>query len=448
MKEREKFGSRLGFILVSAGCAVGLGNVWKFPYVCGKNGGAIFILIYLAFLIVMGYPIMVSEFSVGRASRSSCATSFKVLEKEGTHWHNYGYFGMLGNYMLMMFWAVIAIIAAFVICSFGVQKGVEKITKIMMVCLLLLIAVLAIHSLTLKGAMKGVRFYLVPNVDNIKDVGIVNVVFEAMKQAFFTLSIGIGAMAIFGSYIDKDRSLSGESVSIIAIDTFVALMAGLIIIPACFAYNIEPGQGPSLIFITLPTVFNQMALGKLWSILFFVFMSFAAMSTVIAVFENIISFAMDLFNISRKKAVAINIVLITLLSAPCAFGFNKLDFIQLIGKGTTIMDFEDFIVSSNLLPIGSLIYILFCVCKNGFGWDNFIKEADEGEGMKFPSNKVVKFYMTYILPVLIIAIYLIGYYGTFSEQGKTTLGIWMCVAVIPLLFVLWLVLGKGKDNRQ
>ena len=448
MKEREKFGSRLGFILVSAGCAVGLGNVWKFPYVCGKNGGAIFILIYLAFLIVMGYPIMVSEFSVGRASRSSCATSFKVLEKEGTHWHNYGYFGMLGNYMLMMFWAVIAIIAAFVICSFGVQKGVEKITKIMMVCLLLLIAVLAIHSLTLKGAMKGVRFYLVPNVDNIKDVGIVNVVFEAMKQAFFTLSIGIGAMAIFGSYIDKDRSLSGESVSIIAIDTFVALMAGLIIIPACFAYNIEPGQGPSLIFIKLPTVFNQMALGKLWSILFFVFMSFAAMSTVIAVFENIISFAMDLFNISRKKAVAINIVLITLLSAPCAFGFNKLDFIQLIGKGTTIMDFEDFIVSSNLLPIGSLIYILFCVCKNGFGWDNFIKEADEGEGMKFPSNKVVKFYMTYILPVLIIAIYLIGYYGTFSEQGKTTLGIWMCVAVIPLLFVLWLVLGKGKDNRQ
>ena len=430
MEKREKFGSRLGFILVSAGCAVGLGNVWKFPYMCGQYGGAAFILIYLVFLAILGFPIMVCEFSVGRGSQKSCATSFKVLEPKGTKWHKYGYLGMTGNYLLMMFytmvagwmmyycyrclsgeftnsvlsteavkekysemtgsaetmalWTFLAIILSFGVCSLGVQKGVEKITKVMMVFLLVLIAVLAVHSLTLSGAGKGVKFYLVPDFKDMAQKGIGNVVFGAMSQAFFTLSIGIGSMAIFGSYLDKSRSLTGETVSITLLDTFVALMSGLIIIPACFSFGIEPGAGPSLIFITLPNIFTQMTGGRIWGTLFFLFLSFAALSTVIAVFENIISFAIDLWGWSRKKAVLINIVAIMLLSLPCILGFNVLSDIQPLGPGTNIMDLEDFLVSNNLLPMGSLVYLLFCTTRNGWGWDKFIEEANSGKGMGFP----------------------------------------------------------------
>lgn len=488
MEKREKFGSRLGFILVSAGCAVGLGNVWKFPYMCGQYGGAAFILIYLVFLAILGFPIMVCEFSVGRGSQKSCATSFRVLEPEGTRWHHFGYFGMAGNYLLMMFytmvagwmmyycyrclsgeftsmalspeavaakfdemtgsagtmvaWTVLAILLAFGICSLGVQKGVEKITKVMMLCLLVLIAVLAVHSLMLPGAMEGVKFYLLPDFKNMAEKGIGNVVFAAMSQAFFTLSIGVGSMAIFGSYLDKSRSLTGETVSITLLDTFVALMAGLIIIPACFSFGIEPGAGPSLIFITLPNIFNQMAGGRIWGTLFFLFLSFAALSTVVAVFENIISFAIDLWGWERKKAVAVNIVAIILLSLPCILGFNVLSGIQPLGPKSGIMDLEDFLVSNNLLPLGCLVYLTFCTTKNGWGWDNFIKEANSGKGMGFP--KKLRWYMTYVLPLIVVVIYLKGYYDMFYSKGMTYFIPWMIVAAAFLGLIGWLVFGRQR----
>lgn len=496
MKEREKFGSRLGFILVSAGCAIGIGNVWKFPYMTGKYGGAAFILIYLAFLVLMGWPIMVCEFSVGRGSLKSCATSFKVLEPEGTKWHHYGWFGMAGNYLLMMFytmvagwmmyycfrcgrgdfsqrsmdagvvsakfnemlaspgtltlWMVFAVLIAFGICALGVQKGVERITKVMMLALLALIIVLAVHSVRLPGAAEGIRFYLIPDFQKMKEIGIGDVVFGAMSQAFFTLSLGIGAMAIFGSYLSKDRSLTGEAMNIGILDTFVALMAGMIIIPACFAYGIEPDAGPSLIFITLPQIFNRMAGGRIWGMLFFLFLSFAALSTVIAVFENIISFAIDLFGASRQKAVCANIVLIILLSMPAVLGFNVLSGISPLGEGTGIMDLEDFLVSSNLLPLGSLVYLMFCTNKSGWGWDNFIKEANTGKGMKFPL--FIKGYMTYIIPLLIIVIYLKGYWDMFAPKAAAAgnpmlLVIWMLVAAAFLALIGWFAFG-GKHKKK
>ncbi len=490
MEKREKFGSRLGFILVSAGCAVGLGNVWKFPYMCGQYGGAAFILIYLIFLAILGFPIMVCEFSVGRGSQKSCATSFRELEPEGTRWHHFGYFGMAGNYLLMMFytmvagwmmyycyrclsgeftgtalspeavtakfnemtgsagimtvWTILTILLAFGICSLGVQKGVEKITKVMMLCLLGLIAVLAVHSLMLPGAAEGVKFYLLPDFKNMAEKGIGNVVFGAMSQAFFTLSIGVGSMAIFGSYLDKSRSLTGETVSITLLDTFVALMAGLIIIPACFSFGIEPGVGPSLIFITLPNIFNQMAGGRVWGTLFFLFLSFAALSTVIAVFENIISFAIDLWGWQRKKAVAVNIIAIILLSLPCILGFNLLSGIQPLGGGSTIMDLEDFLVSNNLLPLGCLVYLTFCTTKNGWSWENFIREANSGKGMGFP--KKLKWYMTFVLPFIVVVIYLKGYYDMFYEKGMTYFIPWMIVAAAFLGLVGWLIFG-GRRRR-
>lgn len=491
MRNREKFGSRLGFILVSAGCAVGLGNVWKFPYMCGQNGGAAFILIYLLFLIILGFPIMVCEFSVGRGSQKSCATSFKVLEPKGSRWHMFGYLAMLGNYLLMMFytmvagwmlyycflslkgdfsrtsltvqqvtdkytdmtasaptmlfWTVIAIGLSLAICSLGLQKGVEKITKVMMICLLALIILLVFHSLTLEGAGEGVKFYLIPDFAQMEQIGVGNVIFGAMSQAFFTLSVGIGSMAIFGSYLSKDRSLTGETVNIICVDTFVALMAGLIIIPACFAFGIEPGSGPSLIFITLPNIFNQMTGGYFWGSLFFVFLSFAALSTVVAVFENIISFAMDLWNFSRKKAVLINIILLTVLSVPCILGFNVLAGIQPLGANTNIMDFEDFLVSNNLLPIGSLIYLLFCVLKNGWGWDHFVKEANSGKGMKFP--RILKYYMIFVLPVIIVVIYLKGYWDLFYPKGPEYFVPWMVMAFAILAFAGWIIFSKKKNKK-
>lgn len=448
--EREKFSSRLGFILISAGCAIGLGNVWRFPYIVGQYGGAAFILIYLLFLVIFGLPIMTMEFAVGRASRKSIAESFRTLEPKGTKWHWFSFVGMAGNYLLMMFYTtvtgwmfayfvkmlkgdfvgksveavssqfgeftsnapyvvgfmILATVIGFLICSLGLEKGVEKITKVMMLALLGIIVLLAVRSVTLPGAGAGLKYYLVPDFKRMMEQGIGEVVFAALGQAFFTLSIGMGSMAIFGSYIDKDRSLTGESISIALLDTFVAFTAGLIIIPACFAYGLEPGAGPGLIFQTLPNLFNEMPGGRIWGALFFVFMIFAAVSTVVAVFENIISFAMDK-GVSRKKACLINFFAMLVLALPCALGFNVLSFIQPLGEGSVILDLEDFIISNNILPLGSLIYVLFCTSKKfGWGWDNFIEEANAGKGLKFP--KALKVYVKYILPVILVVFWVQG----------------------------------------
>lgn len=456
MEKRERFSSRLGFILISAGCAIGLGNVWRFPYITGKYGGAAFVLIYLIFLIILGMPIMAMEFAVGRASRKSASRSFHVLEPKGTKWHIEGYLAMLGNYLLMMFyttvggwmisyifkiasgsfqglapdqvggvfndmlaspgsmtfWMVVAVLLAFGICSMGLQNGVERITKIMMSFLLIILIVLCIRSVTLPGASAGLQFYLIPDFGKIVKNGLGEVIFAAMGQAFFTLSLGIGAMAIFGSYISRDRTLMGESVNICILDTIVALMAGLVIFPACFAFGVDPGEGPGLVFVTLPNIFNQMAAGRLWGTLFFIFMSFAALSTIIAVFENIISFGIDLWGWTRKKSVLVNLVLILVLSLPCVLGFNVWSGVAPLGAGSTIQDLEDFIVSNNLLPLGSLLYLLFCTSRYGWGWDNFIAEADAGKGIKFP--KWARFYVSYILPLIVLFILVMGYWQKFA----------------------------------
>lgn len=487
--KREHFGSRLGFILVSAGCAIGLGNVWKFPYMCGKYGGAAFILIYLAFLLIMGLPIIICEFAVGRGSKKSVAKSFSVLSS-GKGWNKIRWIGIVGSYMLMMFytmvagwllnycfkmvkgeftgvttaqvdtayssmlsdpvimtiWTIVVIVLGFLVCLIGLQKGVEKITKVMMTCLLIIMIALAINSVTLTGAEEGIRFYLVPDFAKIKEIGLGNVIFGAMSQAFFTLSIGIGCMAIFGSYLKKERSLTGEAISILVLDTFVALTAGFIIIPACFAYGIEPDAGPGLIFQTLPNVFSQMKGGTIWGALFFLFLFFAAFSTVVAVFENIISFATETLGFSRKKSILMNFVIITVLSLPAVLGFNVLSSFNPLGEGTVIMDLEDFIVSNNLLPLGSLAYVLFCVRKNGWGWDNFIAEANAGKGIKFPAK--IKPYMAFVLPAVVIVIYLKGYYDYFAPQGTKVLAIWMCVAVLFLVFIFTSVFCKAGTNKE
>lgn len=453
--EREKFSSRLGFLLISAGCAIGLGNVWRFPYITGKYGGAAFVLVYLFFLVIMGLPIMAMEFAVGRASQKSCASSFKILEPKGSYWHINGYVGMLGNYLLMMFyttiggwmlsyfvkmvrgefegldaqgvsdafngmlsqpapmifWMILVVVFSFGVCSMGLQKGVERVNKFMMTCLLLIMAVLAVRSCLLDGAAEGLAFYLKPDFGKMMESGFGEVVFAAMGQAFFTLSLGIGALAIFGSYIGKDRSLMGESINVAVLDTMVAFMAGLIIFPACSAFGINPGEGPGLIFVTLPNVFNHMAGGRVWGSLFFIFMTFAALTTIIAVFENILSFAKDLWGWSRKKATLVNIVLIIVLSLPAVFGYNLLSFVQPLGDGSTILDLEDFIVSNNILPLGSLVYLLFCVNRYGWGWDNFIREADTGNGIKFP--KWARGYVTYLLPLIVLYIFVQGYIAKF-----------------------------------
>lgn len=456
MNNRERFSSRLGFILISAGCAVGLGNVWRFPYITGQYGGAAFVLVYLIFLVLLGLPIMVMEFSVGRASQKSAARSFHVLEPAGTKWHLQGYACMAGNYLLMMFyttvggwmaayifktltgefkgldsdgvaavfndmlarpgymtfWMVLVVLLSFFICSLGLQKGVERITKAMMSCLFLILLILCIRSVTLPGASEGLRFYLIPDFTRFTENGVGNTIFAAMGQAFFTLSLGIGAMAIFGSYIGKDRSLTGETINICLLDTLVAFLAGLIIFPSCFAFGVDPGQGPGLVFITLPNIFNQMVGGRIFGVLFFVFMTFAAQSTIIAVFENIISFSMDLFGTSRKKTVLINGIAIILLSLPCVFGFNIWSDFQPMGAGSTIQDLEDFIVSNNLLPLGSMVYLLFCTSRYGWGWKNFLAEADTGKGVKFPAWARV--YVSYILPLIVLFIFIMGYYQKFK----------------------------------
>ena len=456
MEKREKFASRLGFLLISAGCAIGIGNVWRFPYITGQYGGAAFVLIYLFFLVVLGLPIMAMEFAVGRASRKSCAVSFRVLEPAGTKWHWYAWLGMAGNYLLMMFyttvagwmlayvvkmlrgaftgasaeavggifndmlaqpgpqifWMIVAVVLGFGVCSLGLQNGVEKITKAMMVCLLLLMVALAVRSVTLPGAGEGLKFYLVPDFGRLVEQGVGNVVYAAMGQAFFTLSLGIGAMAIFGSYLGKERSLLGESVNVAILDTFVALTSGLIIFPACFTYNVEVGSGPRLIFVTLPNVFNNMSLGNLWGGMFFLFMTFAALSTVFAVFENILACCMDLFGWSRKKACVINCIALILLSLPCALGFNVLSGIHPLGGSTNLMDLEDFLVSNLLLPLGSVLFILFATSKQGWGWKNFMEEANAGKGLKV--KNWMRGYITYVLPVIMLVIFVIGLISYFK----------------------------------
>ena len=449
--EREKLGSRMGFILLSAGCAIGIGNVWRFPYIAGMYGGGMFVLFYLLFLIAMGVPVMTMEFAVGRASRKSVIRSFAELEKPGQKWHLHGYLGMAGNYLLMMFYTTVAgwmlyyfyqmltggftgkdkeqvadmfqgmledptvltllmviiVVTGILICSFGLQKGVERITKVMMTLLLFIIVVLAVRSMTLEGGIEGLRFYLMPDVARMQEVGIPETITAAMNQAFFTLSLGIGSMAIFGSYIDKSRSLLGESVNIAILDTFVAFVSGLIIFPTCFAFDISPDMGPSLIFITLPNIFNHMAGGRVWGTLFFVFMTFAAFSTILAVFENIISCGMDFFHWSRKKSCLVNLVALIVLSLPCVFGYNLWSSIQPLGEGSTILDLEDFMVSNVILPVGSLIYLLFCVTRYGWGFDHYLKEANTGEGLKI--SRGVRFYVTFILPVLLLVLIVKGW---------------------------------------
>ena len=448
--KRESFKSRLGFLLVSAGCAIGIGNVWRFPYVTGQNGGGIFVLFYLIFLVIMGLPVLTMELAVGRASRKSAVLGYKALEKNESKWHIHGWVAIFGCCMLMMyyttvsgwmvtyffkfltgsfksgmttedtaqafsnllgdpkqmaFWMILTVVVGFLVCSRGLQNGLEKISKFMMTALLLLIVVLAVHSLTLSNAAEGIKFYLVPNTEAVAAVGLKNVITAAMNQAFFTLSLGVAAMEIFGSYMGKDHTLAGEGVRICALDTFVAIMAGLIIFPACFSYNVEVNAGPSLIFITLPNVFINMSGGRIWGSLFFLFMTFASFSTVIAVFENIMSFCMDMFGWSRNKAALINCIVILIASLPCVLGYNVWSNLHLIG-GRDVLDSEDFIVSNLLLPIGSLIYLLFCVTKWGWGFEKYCEEANTGDGIKI--SKKLRPYFQFILPILIVFILIQG----------------------------------------
>lgn len=455
--QREQLGSRLGFLLVAAGCAIGLGNVWRFPYITGVYGGAAFVLLYILFLVAVGLPILVMEFSVGRASRQNMGRAFHTLEPKGTSWHIFGklslvgsytlmlfyttvagwmlaycvfiligdlaplsppevgaFFGkMLGNAPLQIFWMTLTVLMGFGVCALGLRNGVERVVKGMMMGLLCILLVLVVRSVTLPGAEAGIRFYLMPDIGRMLDAGIWSAINAAMTQAFFTLSVGIGCMAIMGSYINKSHTLTGEGVYILGLDTFVALMSGLIIFPACFAFNVDAGSGPGLIFVTLPNIFNTMPGGRIWGTLFFIFMSFAALSTVIAVFENIISYCIDVYGWTRKKAVWLNGIILYILCFPCILGFNVLSWIEPMGPKTNILDLEDFLVSNNFLPIGSLIILLFCCQKKGWGWKNFLKEANQGNGLRFPHW--TRLYMTYVLPCVIIFVIIKGYTEKFGS---------------------------------
>ncbi len=452
MKERESFGSRLGFVLVSAGCAIGIGNVWKFPYLAGENGGGFFVLFYFIFLLIMGVPVMSMELAIGRRSRKSGAEGFREIERKGSKWHIVGYTSIIGCYLLMMFYTSVAgwmisyfwkflsgsfsssmdksavssvftdmlsstsdslvfmtlsVVIGMGVCALGLKNGVEKITKVMMMGLLALIIILAIHSLTLPGAMEGLKFYLVPSIGTLKEKGVLSVVVAAMNQAFFTLSLGICAMEIFGTYMSKENTLFSEAFRISLLDTFVAVVSGLIIFPSCFSFSVSPDAGPSLIFVTLPNVFINMKGGRVWGTLFFVFMSFAALSTVIAVFENIIASFMDNYSWSRKKSVVINFISILLLSLPCALENNLLKGVTILGnKG--VLDSWDFLVSNLLLPLGSIAIILFCVWRNGWGWNEYLKEANTGKGIKMPGSKAVKIYLGVVLPILVFTVMILG----------------------------------------
>ena len=454
MAQREQLASRLGFLLLSAGCAIGLGNVWRFPYITGKYGGAVFLVVYLLFLIFVGLPVLVMEFSVGRATQRNMAHALAKLEPRGSWWHRFGIMSPIGNYILMMFyipiagwmlcycwfmltgrldvptaqvpavfggmladpwlllfWTVVVSASCFAICGQGLQRGVERVVKVMMLGLLVIMLGLALHSCFLEGGSKGLEFYLKPDLSRAVGAGFLALLNDAMNQAFFTLSVGMGSMCIFGSYLKKDRSLTQESVLIVALDTFVALTAGLIIFPACFAFGVTPDAGPGLIFITLPNIFNNMTGGRFWGFLFFVFMSAAALTTVIAVLENIIAFFMDGYGWSRKKSTIINFVVLTLLTLPCILGFNVWSDFQPFGPGSAVLDLEDFIISNNILPLGSFLFMLFCCHRYGWGWDKFIAEADTGRGMKFP--KFLRFYLTWILPVVFLFIFAQGYIQKF-----------------------------------
>ena len=455
MKKRDTFGSRLGFILVSAGCAIGIGNVWKFPYIAGQGGGGAFVLFYLIFLVILGLPIMTMEFAVGRASRKSPVRAYQALEKPGQKWHIHGYFTLIGCYLLMMFyttvagwmlhyfymtaagklaglnaeqvagkftemlaspatmtfWMVFVVVVSILVCAKGLQSGLERVTKGMMIALLLIMVVLAVNSLFMPGAKEGLSFFLVPDFARMQEVGVVNTLVSAMNQAFFTLSLGIGAMSIFGSYIGKEHSLLGESVRIVVLDTFVAITAGLIIFPACFTYHVDQTSGPSLIFITLPNIFANMSMGRLWGSLFFLFMAFAAMSTVLAVFENIICCGMELTGCSRKKSSLVNLVLIILLSMPCVLGYNLWAWDGFAVFGGAVLDVEDFLVSNLFLPLGSLVYLLFCVTRYGWGWQNYKKEVNTGKGLKV--HDWMRGYLTYVLPLIVVFIFAFGLYDKF-----------------------------------
>ena len=452
--ERETLKSRLGFILLSAGCAIGIGNVWKFPYIAGQGGGGAFVLFYLIFLVILGLPIMTMEFAVGRASRKSPVRAYQALEKPGQKWHIHGYFTLIGCYLLMMFyttvagwmlhyfymtavgklaglnaeqvagkftemlaspatmtfWMVFVVVVSILVCAKGLQSGLERVTKGMMIALLLIMVVLAVNSLFMPGAKEGLSFFLVPDFARMQEVGVVNTLVSAMNQAFFTLSLGIGAMSIFGSYIGKEHSLLGESVRIVVLDTFVAITAGLIIFPACFTYHVDQTSGPSLIFITLPNIFANMSMGRLWGSLFFLFMAFAAMSTVLAVFENIICCGMELTG-CRKKSSLVNLVLIILLSMPCVLGYNLWAWDGFAVFGGAVLDVEDFLVSNLFLPLGSLVYLLFCVTRYGWGWQNYKKEVNTGKGLKV--QDWMRGYLTYVLPLIVVFIFAFGLYDKF-----------------------------------
>lgn len=461
--QRESLKSRLGFILLSAGCAIGVGNVWKFPYITGQNGGGWFVLIYLVCLVAVGVPVMTMEFAMGRASRKSPASLYEPLEPKGSKWHIHSIFAVAGNVLLMMFYTTVAawmlyyfyqtatgkfvgmdsdtiqgefgnmladpvpviifmaivVVIGTIVCFFGVQKGLERVTKYMMIALLVIMVVLAVNSLFTEGGMEGFKFYLVPNAENIKNVGdgsmikgLGKVIVAALNQSFFSLSIGMGSMAIFGSYIDKKRSLMGEAINVAVLDTFVAITAGLIIFPACFSFGIEPSSGPGLIFQTLPNIFNNMAGGRIWGSLFFIFMSFAALSTIFAIFEVLIASMMEKFGWDRKKACLINGAVIFVLSLPCIFGYNILSFITPFGEGTTILDIESFLVENLILPLGSLVFVIFCTCRYGWGWKNFVAEANEGKGLKVA--KWMRGYMTFVLPVIVIILFAISMYNYFA----------------------------------
>ena len=448
--ERENFKSKLGFILVSAGCAIGIGNVWRFPFVTGQNGGGIFVLLYLLFLVIMGIPVLTMELAIGRASKKSAVLAYKTLEKPKSKWHIHGWFCILGCYLLMMYytpvsgwmlsyffkfatgifesgmssedvsnvfsnlmsnptemiiWMAIMAIAGFFVCSKGIQNGIEKVSKVMMILLLTLIIILAVNSLALTGAAEGIKFYLVPDMEKVKSIGIGHIITSAMSQAFFTLSLGIASMEIFGSYMTREKTIPSESIKICILDTFVAITAGLIIFPACFSYGVQPDQGPALIFVTLPNVFVNMTGGRIWGTLFFLFMTFACFSTVIAVFENLISFSIDMFNLSRTKAVIINAIIMLIGCLPCIFGFNILSGFSIFGKG--VLDIEDFIVSNLLLPVGAFLYSLFCSTKFGWGFDGYLNECNQGKGIKFP--RFIKPYVKYILPVLVLIVFISGF---------------------------------------
>ncbi len=453
--QRETLKSRLGFILLSAGCAIGIGNVWKFPYMAGRGGGGAFVLLYLIFLALLGLPILCMEFAVGRASRKSPVRAYQALEKPGQKWHIHGYFALAGCYLLMMFyttvagwmlhyfclslagrfdgldaaavagvfsellaspgvmafWTVVVVAIGILVCLMGLQNGLERVTKGMMLALLAVMAVLAVHSLFLPGAKEGLSFYLLPDFSRAAEAGLANTVVGAMNQAFFTLSLGVGAMAIFGSYIGRERALPGESLRVVLLDTFVAVTAGLIIFPACFTYQVDPTSGPGLVFITLPNLFANMALGRLWGSLFFLFMSFAALSTVLAVFENIICCGMELTGCGRKRSALVNLVLITLLSLPCVLGYNLWAWDGFAVFGGAVLDFEDFLVSNLFLPLGSLVYLLFCVSRCGWGWKSFRAEANTGRGLKLPNW--TRAYLTWVLPVIVLFLFAFGLYEKF-----------------------------------